>query len=232
MKYLINGQLKDIRDMDLTEILSLVERGVLAEPVVKRIPLDNARTKEFMSLTGNYFAVINASALDATISVGFNRADADLISFTQGLIMRRPYTKLFISNTAQAGTWVDLLIGTTSPELLEVLDNRTALVSSTLLTNILDQLKGGTAFQTWDTEKTVGLAEGIVIASNVLRKGAMIQAKSSNTGKIYIGFNNTVTSTKWVAELSPGMSFSIDDYQGDLYAISDTAGQLAGWGEW
>jgi len=66
---------------------------------------------------------------------------------------------------------------------------------------------------------------------NASRHSGAVQAKSTNTGKIYIGYDNTVTTTKWIAELQAGQSYSFDDWLGTIYAISDIAAQLLGYGE-
>ena len=123
-----------------------------------------------------------------------------------------------------------ILIASMAPELFTVVDNRSAI--SLTMSDVLAQLQGDILPENWDTEKTVGTAAVLILAANANRKGCNVQAKSTNTGIIYVGFTNTVTSSKWVAELQPGMSFSIDDYRGDIYAIATVAGQLVGWGEW
>lgn len=99
------------------------------------------------------------------------------------------------------------------------------------ITNV--ELQGDLTPETVGTEKTVGaVAAALILAANASRKACCLQAKSTNTGKVYIGFDNTVTSTKWVAELQKGMAFCVDDYRGDIYAIATAAGQLVGYGEW
>jgi hypothetical protein len=117
-----------------------------------------------------------------------------------------------------------------APELFTVVDNRSAI--SLTMSDVLAQLQGDILPENWDTEETVGTAAVSILAANANRKGCNVQAKSTNTGIIYVGFANTVTTSKWVAELQPGMAFSIDDYRGDIYAIATAAGQLVGWGEW
>jgi len=99
------------------------------------------------------------------------------------------------------------------------------------LLNLLEQLAGVTSGEVWDTEKTIGVAASVVMALNADRHSGAVQAKSTNTGIIYIGYDNTVTLTKWIAELQPGQSYSFDDWLGTIYAISDTAAQLLGYGE-
>jgi len=100
------------------------------------------------------------------------------------------------------------------------------------LEGIFEQLAGDTTPDNWDTEKTIGVAQSQVLAVNLNRKGLNVQAKSTNTGKIYIGFDNTVLTTKWVAELQAGQAFMMDDYRGAIHAIASAADQLLGWGDW
>ena len=80
-------------------------------------------------------------------------------------------------------------------------------------------------------QASIGVAQSQVLAANADRKSFSIQAKSTNTGFIYIGFDNTVTSTKWWAELQAGQSCDGDDYRGPLHAIATLAGQLIGYAE-
>lgn len=99
------------------------------------------------------------------------------------------------------------------------------------LGDILAEMTGLASGEIWDTEKTIGVAASVVMAANAARHSGAVQAKSTNTGKIYIGYDNTVTTIKWIAELQPGQSYSVDDWLGTLYAIADTADQLLGYGE-
>ncbi|GAJ08469.1 unnamed protein product, partial [marine sediment metagenome] len=83
----------------------------------------------------------------------------------------------------------------------------------------------------WDEEKTIGIAASVVMALNAARHSLSVQAKSTNTGIIYIGYDDTVTTTKWIAELQPGQSYSTDDWKGTIYAIATVAEQKLGFGE-
>jgi len=99
------------------------------------------------------------------------------------------------------------------------------------LLQLLEQMAGLTSGEIWDEEKTIGVAASVVMALNADRHSGAVQAKSTNTGKIYIGYDDTVTTTKWIAELQPGQSYSFDDWLGTIYAIADAADQLLGFGE-
>lgn len=59
---------------------------------------------------------------------------------------------------------------------------------------------------------TAGTRVAITATTTLRGYSVVIQAKASNTGKIYVG-DSSVTSTKCVAELSAGQSVTIDAVQ-------------------
>lgn len=100
------------------------------------------------------------------------------------------------------------------------------------LDDILAELQGVATEGTDDTEKIIGVAQSTVLAANTSRKAFNVQAKSTNTGIIYLGFTNAVTTTKCFAELQAGQPCMMDDYRGPVFAIADAADQKLCWGEW
>ena len=99
------------------------------------------------------------------------------------------------------------------------------------LIEILAELTGTASGEVWDTEKNIGVAQSEVMAANASRHSGAVQAKSTNTGIIYIGYDNTVTTSKWIAELQAGQSYSFDDWLGTIHAIATAADQKLGFGE-
>ena len=99
------------------------------------------------------------------------------------------------------------------------------------LADVLEELRGLSTGEVWGTEKTIGVAQSQVMAANANRHSGSCQAKSTNTGIIYLGYDNTVLTTKWIAELQPGQSYSFDDWLGAIHAIASAADQLLGYGE-
>lgn len=216
--------------MDFIEQLKLaLQGGVNAQQIV--IDLSIVYNDKEYNLPGNFLYILDAPDQTSYISVKANNTNQPAVDWVKQTGFIQPFTRLFITTPAgQAGN-LKILIASLAPEMFTVIDNRSAISGS--MNDILTELRGDLTHKTWDTEKTVNAAAAVeVIDANANRKGCIVQAKASNTGKIYIGFNNLVTTTKWVAELQPGQSFSIDDYRGDIWARSDTAGQLLGWGEW
>ncbi len=100
------------------------------------------------------------------------------------------------------------------------------------LDEILAELRGGVSAGTYGPEKTVDVAQGEVLAANANRKAFNLQAKSTNSGKIYLGYSIAVSTTGWFAELQAGQACMLDDYRGPVFAIASEADQKLGWGEW
>ncbi len=202
------------------------------------MPLSYFKTYEFIVLANNIYVLShyanflalleNDQATDVRVQIGDGFAVADM---PKGLSVELPRDKKFKSLTFENTTGTDMVIKV-ALSIGRVFDNRLVLTSSSVFAEILGELQGDQAFETIGAEKTVGVAAGEILNTNATRKGCIVQSKSSNTGIIYIGFDSTVTSTLWLAELQPGASFSIDDYRGDIWAIATIAAQKMGWGEW
>jgi len=101
----------------------------------------------------------------------------------------------------------------------------------TALVDILSELQGVSTGADYDTEQNIGLVASEVFAVNASRHSAICTAKGSNTGIIYLGYDDNVTSVKWIAELYAGQPFSFDDWRGTIYAIATLANQKLGYGE-
>jgi hypothetical protein len=211
-------------------IKEVVSHGLSApQPIVIDLA-DAVKDKEF-SITGTSFYIIEAPDQASYISIKVNRQDALPIDWVWQTGFRSPFTKLYITTPAGQAGLMKIVIAAEEADVFEIIDNRSSI--SMAMLDILAELQGDIAPETIGTEKTVGTTPAVeVLAANADRKGAMVQAKDSNLGIIYIGLDNTVTTTKWVAQLSAGASLPIDDYRGPIFAIADTAAQRLGWGEW
>jgi len=212
------------------DIREVIQRDV---GVLKSLQIDlgTPLTDQAYHLAGNYFYVWNMPDDNSYINVKINRNSEQPVRYVGQTGQRTPFSTLYITTPAgQAGTCI-LVYGTESPELVSLIDNRSSTVAG--ISDIRDELRGDVTPETWGNEITVGNAAAVqILAANVNRKACIIQARSTNTGIVYLGFDNTVTTTKWIAELEAGMHFTVDDYRGDLYARADALAQLVGWGEW
>ncbi len=195
------------------------------------IDLSLAETDRKYNLAGNMFYIFHAPDNLVYVDVRFNEQGNPAHRLSWMLGLRTYFERVFITTPAgQAGT-LTIIYGHESPQLPAIIDNRSATLMN--LDAIRDELRGDTTPKNWGTEITVGSAAAVqVLAANADRKGMSCQGKSTNTGIIYVGFDDTVTSSKWVGELQAGVPFGVDDYRGPLFARASAAGQLLGWGEW
>ncbi len=223
--------MKNAQDMTFPEQLAMIRSSDIGVPRRLDIDLSVAAVDHEYGLSANMFYVIEAPDGEMYIDVRFNKLNQDQHRLRRQVGIMTPLHTIFVTTPAgQSGT-MTIIYGTEAPALLRVIDNRSA--TSLDMAAIRAELQGDTTPETWDTEKTVGSGAAVeIINANSDRKACILQAKSTNTGIVYVGFDNTVTSTKWIAELQAGMSFAVDDYRGDLWARASAAGQLVGWGEW
>lgn len=182
------------------------------------------------NLGGNFFYVKDAPDESSYVEVKVNGSNNTAVAWTKQTGFVQPFNRLYITTpSGQTGT-MKLLIAAEAPEMFDIIDNRSAMSQN--ISDVLAELQGDVIPEIWGTEKTVGVAAVKILAANASRKRAIVQAKSTNTGIIYIGFDNTVTTSKWIAELQASMALPVGDYRGDLYAIATAAAQKIGWGEW
>lgn len=135
---------------------------------------------------------------------------------------KNTFAEIVISNPASVAMTINFGISSSKVD-----DNRFSAsgIVNTSDANVLAELQGITTAGTFAADATVGLAAVSALASNANRKACLIQADATNTGVIYLGFDNSVTSAKKIISLTAGQSFAVDDYRGDIYAIASIAGQ-------
>ncbi len=218
-------------DLNFADKLAQVRKWSAGVPKKIDIDLSVAAVDQVYDIAGDLLYVWNAPDDNSYIDIRINETREPNISYYRHTGQHTPFYRLYITTPAgQTGT-ITLLYGTETPELMKIIDNRSA--TSAAIGDLLDELRGDITEENWGTEITVGNGAAVVIiAANADRKDCIIQAKSTNMGIVYLGFDNTVTTTKWIAELTAGQAFTVDDYRGDLYTRASAAGQLVGWGEW
>lgn len=136
--------LKDLINLSPEDLIKQVEKGGIADAMVYTLPLDTAFTNFQVEIAGNLIACIyggdTAGTLDTTVNVDiqFNRIEPNAgnkVNFSQGLQMVRPFARLFVTSTAQAGKVIKFLIASTAP-LFEVRDYRASGATATILSTI------------------------------------------------------------------------------------------------
>lgn len=72
----------------------------------------------------------------------------------------------------------------------------------------------------------VGAAAKIFTASTACY-GIYLEPDPGNAQNVYIGFDNTVSATKYVFALSPGQIYTLNNYNGNLWAFGTAGDHLA-----
>lgn len=76
-----------------------------------RIDLTTARNFYLYDIAGEFIAVERSSSAPATAAIRLDRANRDEINLVRGRIIETVFTKFHITNAAQSGQWLDLIIG-------------------------------------------------------------------------------------------------------------------------
>jgi len=216
------------------EKIDYVRRASMGVPKMFIVNLAVPITDQIYNLAGNLFYVWDAPDQTSLINIKVNNSGEPAIPYTLHTGAITPFDKLLITTPAgQAGN-MSIIYATEAPDLLQLIDNRSAL--STDLTAILAELRGDLTPEAF-IGVTIAAAPGAtqIMAARAGRIGCCIQALSTNTGSVFLGFDNTVTVGGapgiWFAELQAGVPFTIDDYRGPIWGIA-TAQQVVGTGEW
>lgn len=213
--------------------IEYVRKGPMGVPQMLAINLGAPLVDQQFNISGNMFQIWSMPDESSYITIKVNESNQPAIAFQAHTGMRTPFHKLLITTPAgQAGN-CDLIYGTEAPDMLEMIDMRSTTVAG--VSGLLDELRGDLTPEAFIGVTMVAATATIIMAARAARKGACIQALSTNTGSVFLGFANTVTVGGapgiWFAELQAGMSFTIDDYRGPIWGIS-TAQQVVGMGEW
>ncbi len=218
-------------EMVFAEKIEIVKRASMGVPKVINIDLATAIVDQAYDLAGNVFYVFSSPNETDSVGIKVNETREPMINYSVHCGLITPFYRLYITTPAgQTGT-LQIIYATEAPEMMEILDHRSTTIAD--MAALLGELRGDMTPENEGPEITVGAAAAVqILAANANRKGCMVQAKSTNDGIVYLNFANTVTATRWCAELLAGMAFMIDDYRGDIYARASAAGQLVGWGEW
>jgi len=217
------GQLEQVHHMGLNPIRPIDIN--LAVPVTD---------KEF-NLAGNFFYIMHAPGLTEYIGVKINSSGRPVVRWTKQTGFICPFNRLYITTPAgQTGT-MQILIASEAPSIFDVLDHRSAI--SETMQDVLDELRGDVTPEGPGAELTVGAALQVqLLAASATRKAFSLCTDPSNTGNIYLGFDNTVTTAAggviWFHCMEPGGQFGMDDYRGPIHAIATVPDQLVGVGEW
>lgn len=213
--------------------IEYVRRGPMGVPKMLTINLGAPIVDQPYDIGGNMFQVWSMPDESSFVTIKVNESNQPAIPFQAHTGMRTPFHKLLI--TTPPGQFGDMLLlyGTEAPDMLEMIDMRSTTVAG--VGGMLDELRGDLT-----PEAFIGIAIAAapgateILAARATRKSCIIQALSTNTGSVFLGFDNTVTVGGapgiWFAELQPSMAWPCDDYRGPVWGIA-TAAQVVGTGE-
>lgn len=170
-------------------------------PKVYRIDLGSARTSQRQGIGGSFIWAYQASDVNASVDIQFNSQQADAVSFTQGMsIGGLQFSDVYLTNTAQAGKWIDLFV------IVEGVDMRAINPANTFTSVTVTK---PTDFATVaDVTVTAGAAAAAILAANADRRTAVIQSDPANSQDIRIGDSNTGAARGIVLE--PGDALEIE----------------------
>lgn len=216
-----------------TEKIDYVRRASMGVPKTFRIDLAVPLIDHKYDISGNLFYIWTSPDEASYVNIKVNNNREPGIPYVAQTGLNTPFDKLYITTPpGQAGEMV-IIYATEAPDLLQLIDNRS--VTAMNLVDILEELRGDVIPENYG-EITAGVAQVQLLAANADRKGGWICSDADNTGNVYLGFDNAVTTAaggnNWFECLMPGESWGVDDYRGPIHAIATVAAQLVGTGEW
>lgn len=208
--------------------INYVRRASMGVPKTFVINLALPIIDQPYNISGNIYYIWSAPNAADYIDIKVNKSSEPALRCVRQTGLITPFDKLLITTPeGQTGDMV-LLYGTEAPELLSIIDNRS--VTEIGLADMLAELQGDITPENWE-DLNVSLVAIPILAANANRKSFSIQSRSINAGLVYIGFDNTVSTAKWWAELQAGQSCDGDDYRGPLWAIATQVNQYIGFAE-
>lgn len=178
------------------------------------IDLSVARTEAplVLNLSGNWLYCRQATPSTAQATIQFNTQRGDGIPFGLGFLVKGlPFTRLYLTNSAQAGATLTLFYSD---------DSRMEIINPSAEIQQVGVVKADTVVH---GAQTVGVAAVSVIAANPLRQRVTLQADDGNAGIIWVG-GSGVTVANSIGFLQAGDSITLQNTT-QIYAISDTAAQ-------
>ena len=230
-------QLPDTILDSFAQKIDYVRHGPVGVPKMFAIDLGVAIVDHPFNLSGNMFRIWSAPDESSYITIKVNQSSEPAVPYQVHTGARTPFDKLLITTPAgQAGEML-IIYGTEAPDMLEMIDDRSTTVAG--VSGVLDELRGDIVAKNFiGIDITAAPGATLIMAARANRKGGSIQAISTNTGSVFLGFADTVTVGGvpgapgiWWLELQTAMGITFDDYRGPIYGIA-TAAQVVGTGEW
>jgi len=166
-----------------------------------RYELTTARANDYLGLTGEFLFVEAVSSKSALAMVRLNRNTNDPIDLKIGTHIKTIFESLYVTNTAQSGEWIDLVVGINFEYGRQQVGNQAEAQACIILTNagvgnvqaaahicnkVLIRAHTGNAGTIWIDFGTAG----VVNSGYELTAGDAISVNCSNTNRIQGWFTN------------------------------------------
>lgn len=183
-------------------------------PILKKkyFLLTNARDLEKIEIAGSTLWALNASSFTATINIRINTQQDDPFEFSLGMFIRgTPFSRVYVSNDAQAGEWIEIAYMAEDPRFIGKME----IANPASQFNEVDLVKPASFVTVADVN--VNGATGLVLAALATRRVAIISNLAVNPNPVRVGDVNTGAARG--AEIPIGGSASIYSTD-DIYVYS------------
>jgi hypothetical protein len=204
--------------MPITEVTLLTDLKsqigeVQANPTLNTV-LDRLKTISLALSGTSNFTLLNSTNLNLI------KLAIDNISLEVGLIQTSA-SDIDVNTTSMALKMGEVQVTpTANTELARLKDINTSL--TTLTRSVTPQ-----GFNL----VTLNVNPKLVLGQNLLRKSTVIQSIPTNISPLYVGYDSSVTSSKYAFILYPNDLYTQDTYLGDIYISSATATDKISYGE-
>lgn len=192
------------------------------------IPLDNARQQQEFTIGGTMLWAINASTIGAQLTVQFQDYTSAEIPYSKGLSIRGVrYSKLYLTNEAQAGEFITLLYAVEAEGGLQI-DNPLQDADAANITGIdpgvVLPVSESDYFDTFDSlaDQSMSTTPAQIVAASSVKRELILQADANNTDDIIIGDSGIGTANG--IRIAPGQNFIINS-KGEVYGRSVSGSQ-------
>lgn len=120
------------------ERIDYIRSSSIGTPRQFRHDLAAANTDLELTLSGNFIYVTESNDFDDHAYIKFSKRDGSSFRISKGLGFITPFDRIFLTNTAQAAGYLDIIYGSLAPDFLSIIDNRSDLLTAELLDDIAD----------------------------------------------------------------------------------------------
>lgn len=186
----------------------------------KRVALDSARAKQqFSGIAGNFIWCQNSSAAGAECFISFkHEEDESLLKVSRGFFLAGvKFPKVFVTNTAQSGQYVDIVYGEVDPrqlrienigEVFSTIEDILNIQNVEIVEQVLDVVQPNGARHPDKVTLVSGISDTLSAYAED-KRSMVIRTKTDAAGLVWIGGDESIEDEQGVP-LYPGDSISID----------------------